>query len=546
MLKGGMLPDELGVKCKLYINKYGKTMKNANSRLYTLYPFLFVFYPVLALLLLNLDKVKLITFARLTLISLALAIVVWLILSLIFRNLWKSALLTLAIEVMFFSYGIEQNLVQGIHGINPFLGGNVFLGSLDLVLLALLTFWVIRTKSNFFALSSFLTYTNVFLILIPLLQIGFHYMAVQKAIAAPGTQESGLQAQADPPDIYFIILDSYSREDLYKSAFGFDNSPFVNQLNGLGFQVMMCSRSNYNATALSLSSMLNMAYEQTLGVEASAVSAGKNPMIPLIQHNEVREDLEKMGYTFYTFDNEFPGLDWPGTTKINPPTQETWASDQLNPTENLFIKNTALKILVDSQVGMFKQIQTTINNPFSTHIKLTQFTLKALPGTASLAGPKFVYAHFLLPHRPFVFDAQGNIRTDTHYFDKDGNPVNDDYYKLGYVGGTEYVNSQMIPILSSILKNSQKPPIIIMMGDHGYAWKDTNFENLISLYLPGNQPSQFYPTITNVNIFRTLFNQYFGGNYRMLPDISYRIDFKKGIYLTVPETQPDCVQPVKK
>ena len=63
----------------------------------------------------------------------------------------------------------------------------------------------------------------------------------------------------------------------------------------------------------------------------------------------------------------------------------------------------------------------------------------------------------------------------------------------------------------------------------------------MAVYLPGGHINSFYSSISNVNVFRTIFNDYFGGKYEMLPDESYRIDFKKGEYLKVPETQPDCV-----
>jgi len=377
----------------------------------------------------------------------------------------------------------------------------------------------------------------------PLFQIDYHYGIDQNTMIITGSTASIPQVQGDRPDIYFTILDAYSRQDLMKADFGFDNQPFVDQLSNLGFQVLQCSRSNYNATALSLSSMLNMNYETTIGVEANAVSNGENTMIPFIKNNQVRSNLEKMGYQIYTFENEFPGLEWPGTNKYSVPQTESPVSRQLLPTESLFIKDTALNILVDSQIGLFKQAQTSIDSPYSDHIKMVENILNKLPGTASLAGPKFVYAHLILPHKPFIFDAQGNIRTDTNFFKlSNGDPINEDYYQQGYIGQVEYANSQMVRILTDILNYSQKPPVIILMGDHGYQAIDTHFENLMAVYLPGNHIPPFYSTISNVNVFREIFNDYFSGSYEMLPDESFRIDFKKGVYLPVVETQPGCTR----
>jgi hypothetical protein len=216
------------------------------------------------------------------------------------------------------------------------------------------------------------------------------------------------------------------------------------------------------------------------------------------------------------------------------------------PIESVFINNTGLEILLDSQVGIFKQIKTTVDSPYADHIQLEEFIFNKLPGTANLAGPKFVYAHLILPHKPYIFDAQGNIRTDTRFFSDNGDPVSDDLFRQGYVGQVEYANSQISQVLSEILEYSQKPPIIILMGDHGYAWGDTHFENLMAVYLPGKNIRPFYPTISNVNVFRSILDDYFGASYPMLPDKSFRIDFDKGVYLPAPEIQPDCMDSLSK
>jgi hypothetical protein len=63
--------------------------------------------------------------------------------------------------------------------------------------------------------------------------------------------------------------------------------------------------------------------------------------------------------------------------------------------------------------------------------------------------------------------------------------------------------------------------VIILQGDHG--WGNTPSLKMYILnayYLPGAS-NAVYPMITPVNTFRTIFNAYFGGNYELLPDISY-------------------------
>lgn len=517
-------------------------MKFHISKLYTLYPFLFAFYPVLSLLAPNIDQVNPNTVIRPLIFSVVFSLILWFLLSLLLRNIWKSGLLTLTIEVLFFSYGHIQRLISKLPGIGTVLGKDLFLGFLALGLLALLAFWIIRTHSGLYSISVFLTYANVCLLVMPLFQIGDFYWETQKALPSLAELAIDPEEQQEKPDIYLIVMDSYSRQDLMKADFDFDNQSFIDQLSSLGFQVMPCSRSNYNGTALSLSSMLNLNYETTLGVDAASISQGKDTMTPFIKNNQVRSFVEGLGYQVYSFDTGYPGLDWPDTTNLTTVEGESPISREMLPIESMFIKDTSLNIILNSNIGISKPLQSTVDSPYTDHINLVKDTLTILPGTVDLAGPKFVYAHLILPHKPFIFDAQGDIRTDANFYkDTDDSPVNEEYYRVGYVGQVEYANSQMIPILEEILENSSKPPIIILMGDHGYAAVDTRFENLMAVYLPGDHGDLFYPSISNVNVFREIFNGYFSEDFEILPDKSYRIDFKKGVYLNVPEIQPGCL-----
>ena len=47
------------------------------------------------------------------------------------------------------------------------------------------------------------------------------------------------------PDIYYIILDGYVRDDVLKDLFAYDNSGLIEYLRGRGFFVAEQSRSNY-------------------------------------------------------------------------------------------------------------------------------------------------------------------------------------------------------------------------------------------------------------------------------------------------------------
>lgn len=510
--------------------------------MYNFYPFLFVFYPVLALLAQNIGQVNPVVFARPIAFSIAFSLAIWLVTSLMLRNLQKSALLTFAIQLMFFSFGHILSLSKSVPVLSTLLQNHQALALLEIGLLMILALWVFRTKTKLYQVSSFLSLVSVILLAFPLFHIGQYYLFELKPVILTGSQPAKAQTLEEKPDIYLIILDSYSRQDVLKSDFGYDNQPFLDQLSSLGFQVIPCSRSNYNNTGLSLSTILNLDYASTIGIDAGSISQGINETTPRIRENRVRSFLEQIGYHIYAFETGFPTLDWTGTTQTFKPVDESWIYRDLLPIESMFIESTGLNVLMDSKFGLTKELKTAVDSPNADHIKLEKYILNKLPGTASLPGPKLVYAHLLLPHRPYVFDENGNIRTDTRFFSANGKPINDDFFRQGYIGQVKFVDNQISQILKGILYYSQKPPIIIVMGDHGYAWVDTYFENLMSIYLPDGKSDKFYPTISNVNLFRRILDDYFGQSYSMLPDMSYRVDLTYGTYVTAPETRPRCIK----
>jgi len=70
------------------------------------------------------------------------------------------------------------------------------------------------------------------------------------------------------------------------------------------------------------------------------------------------------------------------------------------------------------------------------------------------------------------------------------------------------------------------PPGWLTDEESGDDWQKQIFENLEAktailnaYYLPGvNIDKLLYPSITPVNSFRMIFNQYFGASYNLLPD----------------------------
>jgi len=130
-----------------------------------------------------------------------------------------------------------------------------------------------------------------------------------------------------------------------------------------------------------------------------------------------------------------------------------------------------------------------------------------------MESPKFVMAHLLLPHEPFVFTPDG--RYEYHH--------TDDEFEIGYRNNAEFIDSHLGEVLANIIARSSVPPVIIVMGDHGP--NGTPPEMLLPIlnayYIPNAAEDDFYDRITPVNSFRVVFNAHFSTDYEILEDLSY-------------------------
>jgi hypothetical protein len=107
---------------------------------------------------------------------------------------------------------------------------------------------------------------------------------------------------------------------------------------------------------------------------------------------------------------------------------------------------------------------------YEGHRQRVLYSFEQLKTLYQMDGPKFVFAHILSPHPPFVFDQFGNpIDPEYSYYIGDG----DDYqyeldkYLASYPEQVLFINYKLEQVIDSILANSASPPVIIIQGDHG-------------------------------------------------------------------------------
>jgi hypothetical protein len=337
---------------------------------------------------------------------------------------------------------------------------------------------------------------------------------------------SGLVAQRTTQrDIYYFVFDRYGSNEALWRGLGI-TSDLPDWLAGQGFTVAPDARANYVRTTLSLASVLDMTYLDEVAAEQGPQSGDYRPLYGMLQQNLVARFLREQGYRFV-----YLGA-WFNPTRTLAIADQNFEHDSTTEFEAV-LYDTTVQPLVASLLPTEE-----VPPEDQKHLDAAQFQLRTLPRVIGQPGPKFVMAHILLPHDPYVFDAAGNYRP-----------------RRARAGMTEaelfadqlaFTNSQIRQLVSSLLAvPAERQPIILIQADEGpyplryrtdqraFDWSmattdelEMKYGILDAFYLPPEpgQPADVpapYPTISSVNTFRLVLSRYFGLDLPLLPDRSF-------------------------
>jgi hypothetical protein len=484
------------------------------------HPFLLALYPVLALLAHNIEEIKFVTGLRALIVAPLGAAILFALLRLVVRDHHHAALLCSLALVLFFSYGhlynyLEQNRLLGFtlgrhRYLLPIWGGLLLLGTL----------LVLRRDGNLAVVTRSVNMASAFLLIWPIVQLLSFAGQVVPALSqeqqpAQNSHHLSVQEGQIPPDVYYIILDSYTRGDVFQEIYEFDNTSFLEQLRGLGFYVASCSQANYSQTRLSLASSLNMEYLDAYLGELNSHGEEMARLLPLAHHSAVRQALEGLGYVTVSFETGHIPTQWEDTDYYLSPQgglmSEAQNFGRLSEFEVMLLQNSAGLLLTDAASGLPQLLGNASRSYWQIYRERILYTIDRLEAVPEIPGPKFVFAHILAPHPPYVFEA-------------DGKPVEEEKGKIiGYRDQVAYVNTRMFSVLEAIIIKSNTPPVIILQGDHGpdsFAPQD-RMAILNAYYLPRGVNDLLYTNISPVNSFRVVFNSAFAGDFPLLDDRSY-------------------------
>ena len=429
----------------------------------------------------------------------------------IFRKSIKAGLFAFVLLCIQFFFGSVQDFLQGVAP-GSFFTRYIFLLPLVLLTVVLIVLWLKRTKHNFYRLAMYLTTLLLVLLMVDLVNLVIKKtkspISVKDESWAPTTHSTY-------PDVYLIVADSYPGTTELNNLFGYDNSAFINGLRQRGFFVADSSRSNYNFTRFSVASLLNMNYLE--GIRGS--NSDKNDIAicnnTLLKSNVVRF-FTSHGYTFYN--NAI--FDFHDNNSVARPTFMAGKTKLITSQTLLYRlwRDLGFHLATTLKLGFI--VKDLRYFDLRNNTKLYERTLQAAADTTTR---KFVYTHLMMPHYPYYFDSAGTAvpyssLTDEQPFDK-----------KAFLGYLQYANRQYLSLVDSILAKSKKPPLIIIMSDHGFReLRDPVdsaffFANFNALRLPAGRYQDFYPGVSLVNQFRIILNTEFEQRLPLLPDSTHFI-----------------------
>lgn len=458
-------------------------MRIVNIHKWVWHPILFASYIVLALYAHNLGQVIPSVVFRPLILTVLFGLILLGLYWLLVKNIHLAGIMATWSLVLFAIYGRLYEFLKSL-GWGASIARHRYLLPLWAILFLSGMFLLLRRRKqkNYRLATTVLNTVTIALVLFSLFSIA-HY-SINKSRTAQNYESSvqksdiSLEVPEERPDVYYILLDGYTRADVLMARYGFDNKDFLQSLEELGFYVADCSRSNYHHTHLSLPTMLNMGYLEDLLDEIPEDSnLGDLPLEHLIKNNRVMELFKSVGYKTISFETNFYWSNIEDTDLYFRATNEAVATTSLSPLEDMYLDTTILKaifdlVLASSKPGLQAPMMAT-----EVHNVQVNFILDKLKTLHEIEGSTFTFAHLIVPHPPFIFTEAGAISNLNQYNEDDewGETGHE-----GYLNNIRFINKEIMEVVEAILARSNTDPVIIIQGDHGAPFNDRSM--ILSAY----------------------------------------------------------------
>ena len=484
-----------------------------------IHPLLVAAYPVVFLFAMNAaEQVTLQPLWTPLLLSVGATAVVSSVLALALRDSHRAALLTTVAVIGFFGYG------------HAWVAASAVLDSQWPFIVA----WVLVVTIGFVAawkaqpISRPLTRGLNVVATLALLLNGGSVARTMVAFGSVGTAGEARPAEVqlvppdpnDLPDVYYIVPDRYAGVTALKEVYDFDNEPFLRALEERGFEVARRAHANFIKTPLSLVSSLNMEMLDTDALKAEAEDGkDRGPIHRVLRERlAVPSALKELGYQYVHVGN------WWTPSATNVDADRTFVYEGQDGFGTVLAQTTLLRAFTDAD--------TSPDDPWDWRVMRENnlYALDRLDEIPAIPGPKYVFAHLVTTHPPYVHNADGSF-TGRRQVDELGD-------EESYRRQLTYTNTRLLGIVDRIIA-SDPDAVILLQSDEGpfparyqddewgFRWRDATdaeleekFGILMAMRVPGAdvESAGFHDAITAVNGFRIIFNARFGTDLPLLPD----------------------------
>ncbi len=338
-----------------------------------------------------------------------------------------------------------------------------------------------------------------------------------------------INAFIEKPHIFYVILDSYSRQDALKEATNYSNDVFIREMEKKGFYNISNSYSNYNIGKISIASSL-----QTKYFDSKSTGYFMNDTMDITNGNgEAIKEFKNKGYKYYrAVINRSVGYE--GCPQY---------SDYC-----FFGKGgiTEFQVFLLKLTPLLRTIRVLFPYYSSYSVLKLDDIKNVFPSNEGF--PIFSFIHLLQPHPPFIYKSDCSIRNsinipewNTKKLFKWSHMLGDEKFKSYYIENIKCINTRILNFTSWIEKKFPNS-IVIIQGSNGLGFsyrkediytrpienveeKETEQElsilNLIKI--PSKCHKYLYSSMTPINTFRLVIGCLEGKNPRFLKDKLYKL-----------------------
>lgn len=445
--------------------------------------------------------------------------------TLVLRDAARAGIMTSALAILFFAYGHVLGVVES----PAITSGRLLLVWLVIGAVVVVAAWRIRRP---LAMGNrrlnLLAGILVAVALVPIIAGGLGRAPVEPVASLPSAAPGEGSAGPDR-DIYVIVVEDIGSERILREQWGLDGaSPFA-FLDEHGFAVVADAHANYGKTGHSLASMFNLVYLDDLAAQMGPESSDFGPVYDLLDDHAAGRFLKERGYEYVHV-----GAWWDPTARSSI-AEVNLGLETPSDFATAFFQTTMLPAITSrlARFGIRIGIEGLEAHELQYRSALTGFA--ALDTILDRPGRTFVFAHFLVPHDPYVFQVDGSFVSEEERAERSRERL--------FLDQATYTMSRVEAFVRKALAGpDESDPIIVVTTDEGpnplayerhpetYDWEQApdddlreKFEIELAIYLPGRTAADtgIHAGMTLVNTFRALFDTYFGTAYGLLPDRSF-------------------------